>query len=208
MRLALAFTVPAVLVGSVSLAQTPAPMDATATPTAPGVASADPAPSPARPPSAYALAILEGLAKLREGQPLAAQLAFQRAVAADGNASEAHYYLAVAQFRNGSQNHSLETFRVALRVAQQANDLMGEARARYAIAESLEHVHGRGRHADPRAAWQELLVFAESHPEVVAPEVPRAHLAAHARIAELEAANEPVRHRIRDREREAARGAR
>ena len=50
--------------------------------------------------------------------PEGKQTDFQRAVAADGNASEAHYYLAVAQFRNGSQNHSLETFRVALRVAQ------------------------------------------------------------------------------------------
>lgn len=195
MRPALSLVALPLLASSVAFAQAPE---------TPAAATAQAAPAHA--PSAYAVALQEGIAKLGEGQVLAAQLAFQRAVAADGNKSEAHYYLGLAQFRNGSQAQALDTYRVALRVAQQTSDLMGEARARFALAETLEAIHGRGRHADAATAWQELVSFAEQHPDVVNADVPRLHLAALERVTALETEYTPVRHRIAEREREAARG--
>lgn len=201
MRLALVILAPVLLAGSVSHAQTAAP-PATAAPSTPATSG-----TPGREASPYAVAMREGITKLGEGQVLAAQLAFQRAVAADATKSEAQYYLGLAQYRNGSQPQAVETFRGALRVAQQTTDLLGEARARFAIAESLENIHGRGRHADAQVAWQELLAFAEQHPDVISPDVPRTHLSARERVTQLEAEYTPVRHRIAEREREAARGA-
>lgn len=200
MRLVLALAAPVLLAGSAALAQAPETPTTTASPA--------PAAAPAHEPSPYAIALQDGMTKLSEGQALAAQLAFQRAIAADGTRAEAYYYLGLAQFRNDSHNHAIESFRTSLQVAQQHGDLFGEARARFAIAEHLEHIHGRGHHADPHAAWQELVTFAEQHPDVIHPDVPRMHLAAHERVAQLDAEYQPVRHRIAERQREAARGAR
>jgi len=164
--------------------------------------------------SPYAVALREGYTKLREGDAAAAQLAFQRATMADATKSEGHYLLGVAMLRNGSREPAVASFRAALERAVAATDRLGEARARVAIAHALSTIareHHATAHsardtstANARQAWDELVAFATAHPEILAPEIPRAEMAAEERVRELATRVEPVRARIAAREREAA----
>lgn len=188
--------------------------DEPATPTVatgPAVA-ASPAPTP---PTAgpYALAVQEGYAKLREGDPRAAQLAFQRATTADPSKSEGHYLLGVAMLRNDSHEPAAASFRAALERAQAATDLVGEARARIALVRALtlianEH-HRTSHHARETStanvvqARADLIAFATAHPEILSPDIPRAEQTASDTVRDLATRMAPVRERIAAREREA-----
>lgn len=176
----------------------------TATPTATSAtttAATTPAPAP-RTAEPYFVALQEGLAKLRGGDIAGAQIAFQRAVAADRSRSEGHYLLGVAMRHHQSLPAALDSFREALLKAQQASDLQAESRARFMIAVTLSDIGGH-HHTDAARAWQDLIAFAEAHPAVLSPDVPRAYTGATERVAALATTMEPVRERIRQREHEA-----
>lgn len=147
--------------------------------------------------SPSAAALVEGLAKLRANDAAGAMADFQRAIAADLAAADGHYYLGVAQRRAGELDRALESFRTAKTRADTIGDATFGARARVAIAMTLDRISGRVE--DARAAWVEVQGFAEAHPGAIAPELARGRIAAIDQVRELERTYEPVRQRITSR---------
>lgn len=178
-------------------ADAPAPSAEATTPSV--GADARPLPQSAGP---FAVAIQEGLGRLRQGDAQAAQIAFQRAVAADRAQPDGHYFLGIAMRRNNSLPSAVDAFHESLQKAQQGSNLPAEGRARMALAQTLSAI-GNNRQADAGRAWNELMMFAQANPSVVAPEIPRSYIEAVERVAALETAMAPVRTRIRARENEA-----
>lgn len=180
---------------------------ATPIPAAPtAAAEAAPAPPPPTAPP-FAQAIQEGLARIRESNFAGAQIVFQRAISLDRDRPEGHYYLGICQRHQSSFPHAVESFHHAIQKAQHANEPRWEGAARFALADTLAGM-GHSHATQAHTAFNELLAFAESHPDVVAPEIPRSYLQAQQRVVDLDATMDPVRHRIRQRAAEAARGHR
>lgn len=155
-------------------------------------------PQPVTPP--YMVEVQNGLrlALARDFEGAVATL--REAVQLNPSNPHAYYYIGEVQRMRQSLPEALESFRTARRMAEQANEIVWQARAMQAIAETLERQENQLTAA--REAWLALASFADSHRQQVNPEIARARIQAIDVVTEQEQAYVAVRQRIEEREQE------
>jgi len=117
----------------------------------------------------------------------------------------AYYYMAELHRVRGSLADSLEMFRTASRLADSGTDFQMQGRARLGIAQCLEQMEGHMEEA--RAAWEEYVRFAGSHPSDATAEWGRTRLQSINIAHEQEDVYVGVRQRIATRAQEVTRAA-
>ncbi len=132
---------------------------------------------------------------VREVQYAAAGGALERALMLAPDEPVAHHHLGEVHRLRGDLQMALREFRTAGRLAAAQENRRFEARALYNIAETLERMVGRLPEA--RSAWEDLRLFGEQHPDVIAPQIARARVAAIDRASDQELVYREVRTMIR-----------
>jgi tetratricopeptide (TPR) repeat protein len=164
--------------------------------------------------SATQIAVQEGIRRITSRDYDRAIEGLREASEAAANEADPHYYIGAALRAKGELEDALGSFRSALRLAQRGDDPLTQARCLQAVAETLERIalvpnQGQGgafvrpnQLTEARAAWTEVLTFAQSHQDTISPAVPRARVEAIDRVLEQEEVYATVRRRIADREEE------
>lgn len=154
-------------------------------------------PQPVTPP--YMVKVQNGLRLAVARDFEGAMAALREAVQLNPSNPHAYYYTGEVHRMRQSLPEALESFRTAKRMAEQAGEVVWQARALQAIAETLERQDNQLRAA--REAWLALASFADSHRQQVDPEIARARIQAIDVVTEQEQAYVAVRQRIEERER-------
>lgn len=147
---------------SAASAQLPDGMAAPRTAPAPQVGDAAATPPVASTANQYAAGIQTalGLVASRDYDGALAQL--RQAASFSSEEPLAYYLMGELHRLRASTAEALEMFRTASRLADTGTDFQMQARARLAIAQSLEQMDG---HLDEaRTAWSEYVRFSEAHP--------------------------------------------
>lgn len=160
--------------------------------------------APARAPSPFQQALLQGAAAYQRHAWDEAMSAFREAARLDRDSPLPQLYLGYAAASRGDAASALGFFREGLRLATVAADDFNQGRARAAMATLQE----AGAQWDPaRGEWEQYVRFADAHAATVPAGVGRARMDAIARRTTVAQESEAVRQRIEERLRVNASGA-
>ena len=179
-------------------------------------AEAEQGDEPETPP--YMVKVQSGIRLIVQKDADGALAALREAVELDPSKSQAHYYIGTAQRQKGELQPAVESFRAAAQRAQAAGQPGRQARALFAVAETLERVAtaaevevvegentaGVNREGleKAREAWQQGMGLAQGGQGLVNPEIVRARIQAVDRVLEQDRSYADVRKKIAQREKE------
>ena len=132
---------------------------------------------------------------VRQVQYAAAGGALERALMLAPDEPIAHHHLGEVHRLRGDLDLALREFRTAGRLAAAQENLRSQARALYNVADTLERMVARLPEA--RESWETLRRFGEQHPDIIAPQIARARVAAIDRASDQELVYREVRTMIR-----------